>query len=94
MNKRGGVIGLGLLPLFALAACLATLFVFVAYDASVTKPMNEVTQTLKTVDFNEAYIMSMAKIVMSEAAQTGISKDSFSKAALAHDVHIDGQGNF
>ena len=94
MNKRGGVIGLGLLPLFALAACLASLFVFIAYDSNVTKPMSEVTQTLNTVDFNEAYIMSMAKIVMLESAQTGINKDSFTKAALAHDMHIEGQGNF
>jgi hypothetical protein len=94
MNNRGGVLGFGLLPIFALVAVAVVLVNFISYDNNVAKPMNADTTALKMVDFNEQYIISIAKVAAAEAAQTGLTKDSFAQAALKHDVHVDGQGNF
>jgi hypothetical protein len=94
MNNRGGVLGFGLLPLFALAAIAVVLVNFVSYDNNVKTPMTDVTNSIKMVDFNEAYIISTAKIIAVEAAQNGLTKESFMAAAAKHYVHIDGQGNF
>ena len=94
MDKRGGVLGIGLLPWFALAVCLASLIVFISYDSNFSDQTKEVSSAIKTIDFNQQYIISTAYLSVKEISLVGITKDNFRNAALKHDMHIDGQGNF
>ncbi len=94
MNKKANTVAFGLLPVFALAACLAVIITFFQYDSSMSGSINDVSSTIRNADFNYYNILSIAQTAMVSASVNGISKESFSKAANGLNSHIEGQGNF
>lgn len=104
MNKRGSVIGAGLLPAIAFLASIIALITFFSFSGGFEGKSNEYGEMMSEISFAEQYVLKSADRFVEDSVNCDSEiyaeicnkqiKERFMEIANMSDVKYSGAGNF